>query len=25
MTDIGSPPLDFRTTPVSIQNGVKLR
>jgi len=25
MTDIGSPPLNFRTTPVSIQNGVKLR
>jgi hypothetical protein len=25
MTDIGSPPLDFRTTPVTIQNGVKLR
>jgi len=25
MTDIGSPPLNFRTTPVTIQNGVKLR
>jgi hypothetical protein len=25
MTDIGSPPINFRTTPVSIQNGVKLR
>jgi hypothetical protein len=25
MTDIGSPPINFKTTPVSIQNGVKLR
>jgi hypothetical protein len=25
MTDIGNPPINFRTTPVSIQNGVKLR
>jgi hypothetical protein len=25
MTDIGTPPLNYKTTPVSVQNGVKLR